>query len=84
MDSSNISWINEGTSRPADFAYDGLPLTGETIRGVEIVDCPDDADAIVKAASLFNEKPEYPDIEIWQEKRMVGRIPRCAKQQKVG
>jgi len=34
----------------------------------------DDADALVKAPSTFTISDEFPDIEIWRGKRMVGRI----------
>jgi len=56
-------------------------MTGDTVHRVEIVDCPDDAEAFVRAASLFDVLDQH-DIEIRQGKRIVGRIPRRAKQQK--
>lgn len=36
----------------------------------------DDADALAKAPSTFSVSPEFPAIEIWQGKRIVGRVLR--------
>ena len=38
------------------------------------LDARDDADALVKAPAAFAISDEFPDIEIWRGKRMVGRI----------
>lgn len=38
------------------------------------LDARDDADALVKAPSTFTISDEFPNIEIWRGKRMVGRI----------
>ena len=38
------------------------------------LDARDDADALVKAPSTFTISDEFPDIEIWRGKRMVGRM----------
>ena len=38
------------------------------------LDARDDDDALVKAPSAFTISAEFPDIEIWRGKRMVGRI----------
>ncbi|HJR22616.1 MAG TPA: hypothetical protein VJ822_13390 [Dongiaceae bacterium] len=37
-------------------------------------DARDDADALDKAPATFAISDEFPDIEIWRGKRMVGRI----------
>ena len=34
-----------------------------------------DADALLLAQDLFNESDGFPEIEIWQGKRLVGRVP---------
>jgi hypothetical protein len=52
-------------------------MTGETIRGVQMFECPDDAEVIIKAAALLESKPEFQNAEVWEGKRLVGRIPRC-------
>ena len=52
-------------------------MTGEAIRGVQMFECPDDAEVIIKAATLLQSKPEFQNIEVWEGKRLVGRIPRC-------
>ena len=51
-------------------------MSGETIQGVQIFECTDDAAVIVKATALLNAKPEHQTIEVWDGKRMVRRIPR--------
>ena len=38
------------------------------------LDARDDADALDKAPAAFAISDEFPDIEIWRGKRMVGRI----------
>ena len=38
------------------------------------LDARSDADALVKAPSTFVVSAEFPAIEIWQGKRIVGRI----------
>ena len=38
------------------------------------LDARDDADALDKAPATFAISDEFPDIEIWRGKRMVGRI----------
>ena len=38
------------------------------------LDAQDDTDALAKASSAFTVSPEFPAIEIWRGKRMVGRI----------
>jgi hypothetical protein len=38
------------------------------------LDARDDADALVKAPSTFAVSDEFPAIEVWQGKRMIGRI----------
>lgn len=50
-----------------------------TVRAVHICDCRDDAEALIEAAKLL-EGTTFEHIEIWQGRRIVGRIPRRQKQ----
>jgi hypothetical protein len=50
-------------------------IRGERIQAVQIFDCADDAEVILKASALLCSKPEYQDIEIWNDARMVARLP---------
>ena len=34
-----------------------------------------DADALLLAQGLFNDADGFPEIEVWQGKRLVGRVP---------
>ena len=45
-----------------------------TIGAAVYLDARDDADALVKAPTAFAISDEFPNIEIWRGKRMVGRI----------
>jgi hypothetical protein len=54
-------------------------MSGESIHAVQMVECPSDADAILKASVLLESKHQFQNIEIWEGKRLVGRIPRRAK-----
>lgn len=45
-----------------------------TIGAAVYLEARDDDDALVKAPSAFTRSDEFPDIEIWRGKRMVGRI----------
>jgi hypothetical protein len=45
-----------------------------TIGAAVYVDARNDADALDKAPTAFAISDEFPDIEIWRGKRMVGRI----------
>jgi hypothetical protein len=47
------------------------------IKAVETVDCADDAEAKVKAESLFNERTGFASIEVWREKDMVHQVRRA-------
>jgi hypothetical protein len=38
------------------------------------LDARDDDDALVKAPSTFTVSEDFPAIEVWQGKRMVGRV----------
>jgi hypothetical protein len=38
------------------------------------LDARDDNDALVKAPSTFTVSEDFPAIEVWQGKRMVGRV----------
>jgi hypothetical protein len=38
------------------------------------LDARDDNDALVKAPSTFAVSEDFPAIEVWQGKRMVGRV----------
>ncbi|MEZ5832761.1 MAG: hypothetical protein R3D05_16425 [Dongiaceae bacterium] len=38
------------------------------------LDARDDDDALVKAPSTFVVSEDFPAIEVWQGKRMVGRV----------
>ena len=38
------------------------------------LDARDDRDALIKAPSTFAVSEDFPAIEVWQGKRMVGRI----------
>jgi hypothetical protein len=51
-------------------------MSGERIQTVQMFDCADDAEVILKAAAFLSSKPEHQDIEIWNGGRMVARVPR--------
>jgi len=51
-------------------------MTGEHIHAVQILECAGDDDVIVRGAGLLMRHPEHQNIEIWDGKRMVARIPR--------
>jgi hypothetical protein len=38
------------------------------------LDAHDDAEALVKAPSTFTVSEDFPAIEVWRGKRMVGRV----------
>lgn len=44
------------------------------IRDAIYLDARDDDEALVKAPSTFAVSDEFPAIEVWQGKRMIGRI----------
>lgn len=46
------------------------------IRAVEVLRCPDDAEAMVRAADLLDAKPGHESVEIWDRSRLVGRVVR--------
>jgi hypothetical protein len=48
-------------------------LNGETIRAAEDIGAKDDADALLRAEELLADS-SFRSIEVWQEKRLVGRI----------
>jgi hypothetical protein len=39
-----------------------------------------DADAMIKAAAMMPLTDEYPNIEVWNGTRIVGRMPRVVKE----
>ena len=45
-----------------------------TIGAAVYLDARDDDDALVKAPSTFAVSDDFPAIEVWQGKRMVGRV----------
>jgi hypothetical protein len=45
------------------------------IRAVQIVECADDAEVMLKAAALLDAHPEHQNVEIWDGKRMVAHLP---------
>ena len=47
-------------------------IAGECIKAAEDIEAADDAGALLKAEELLL-KSAFPAIEVWQEKRMVGR-----------
>jgi hypothetical protein len=54
-------------------------MTGDTIHAVQIFECADDAEVILRATALLDSKPEHQNIEIWEGPRIVGRVPRYAQ-----
>jgi hypothetical protein len=65
-------------SKPA-IDYRCYLMIGQSIRGVEVVHCRQDADAILEAAKLLDSKSEFDLVEIWAGARIVGRFPRRPK-----
>jgi hypothetical protein len=47
----------------------------DKIASVNSVVAEDDADALSKAALKIRASPKYPVIEVWQGKRIDGRVP---------
>jgi hypothetical protein len=47
----------------------------DKIVSVDSVEAEDDADALSKAALKIRISPKFPIIEVWQGKRIVGRVP---------
>jgi hypothetical protein len=47
----------------------------DTIQVARNADSGSDADALLLAQGLFAETEGFPEIEIWQGKRLVGRVP---------
>lgn len=56
-------------------AYRCYLMSSDQIQGVRIFECADDAEVILKAAALLESHPEHQNIEIWDGKRMVWRVP---------
>lgn len=57
-------------------AYRCYMMTGDHIKGVEVLRCPDDAEAMVRGADLLDARPERESVEIWDRSRLVGRVVR--------
>lgn len=51
-------------------------MAGEHIAAVEVLRCPDDAEAMVRASDLLDAKPEFGSAEVWDRSRLVGRVVR--------
>jgi hypothetical protein len=49
--------------------------TADKIASVDSVVAQDDADALSKAALKIRLSPAFPIIEVWQGRRIVGRVP---------
>jgi hypothetical protein len=54
-------------------------MSGERIHGVQMFECRDDAEVILKASDLLESRPEFQNIEIWEGARLVARVPRRAQ-----
>ena len=54
-------------------------MSGETIQGVQILECADDSEVILKAAAVLDAHPEHQNVEVWDGKRMLARVSRQAK-----
>ena len=50
-------------------------MTGDAIHAVQIFECADDPEVILRATALLDSKPEH-HIEIWEGPRIVARVPR--------
>jgi hypothetical protein len=50
----------------------------DKVRGVEFAECPSDADAMMRAEQLFNQRRDLGGVEVgaMEKKRLVGRAPR--------
>jgi len=46
------------------------------MQAVQIYECADDAEVILKASALLDSKPEHPAVEIWEGKRLGARLAR--------
>jgi hypothetical protein len=53
-------------------------MNGDRILGVHAHECTDDAEVIQKGWALLDSTPEHPALEIWEGKRLVARLNRCA------
>lgn len=50
-------------------------MSGDRIQVVKIFECADDAEVILKATALLDVHPEHQNVEVWDGKRMVARVP---------
>jgi len=60
-------------------AYRCYLMTGDAIHAVQILECADDAEVILRAVALLDAKPEHQNMEIWDGPRIVARVPRYAE-----
>ena len=51
-------------------------MSGDHVPALQIFDCDQDAEVVVRAAALLDSKPENQGIEIWRGDRLVARVPR--------
>lgn len=52
-------------------------MRGDHIDAVRVLECATDAEVFVRAAELLDAMREYQALEIWNGKRLVGRIPKA-------
>ena len=60
-------------------AYRCYLMSGESIHGVQILECAGDTEIVVQAAALLADHPEHQKIEVWDGARLVARVPRQPK-----
>ena len=51
-------------------------MTGESIHAVQMLECSDDAEVVLKAVAVLKSRPEHQNAEVWDGQRIVARIPR--------
>jgi uncharacterized small protein (DUF1192 family) len=75
----NLALMQERLARlSAPVSYRCYLMVGERIHSVRVLQCVDDAEVVAQAAALLEELPGHFGIEIWQERRMVARVPKKA------
>ena len=52
-------------------------MVGDHIDAVRVLECAEDAEVFVRAAELLDALHGYQAVEIWNGKRLVGRIPKA-------
>ena len=66
--------LSEAAQRRHVKGYRCYLMSGGNIQAVQIFECANDAEVILKANELLASKPQHPAVEIWEGKRFVARL----------